>query len=468
MRINSRLAWHVLFFGLPLVLGLLCHSLFNLVDTLVVGQLPGIEGAAAIAVTGLCDPVTTFQTILFNGPIAGAGVLIARAFGKRDDEDLRKTAMRATGFVLALSAVLSIPGYLFAEEIARAMGAKAGEQLAQCTLYLEILLGGGVTAGMFLYLTTLERALGRTAVFMGFFMISNVLNLVLCVFLVYGQGPYPPFVPSFVGPIAEAVNAPRLGVIGSAWATFWARALSALLLAGIAIARGPLRGALHWLIPQGKAAIELLRIGLWTNGQIAARGVAGGVLIRALQEAGGGDEAVVGGIFVGMKIELVLILLAFGWGAAAQTLVATSLGAGKPDRARQEEWACMIYATLIGAALVIPLAIWAPTVASQFNDDPKLIEWGALYVRMMAPAFILAPLGVVISQTMIARDRLRIPVIVDSLVLILGMAPALVIVTLAGGASIALIVVNIVANVALAAAYVVIRLLLLRRKTATA
>lgn len=75
----------------------------------------------------------------------------------------------------------------------------------------------------------------------------------------------------------------------------------------------------------------------------------------------------------------------------------------------------------------------------------------------------VAPLGVVISQAMIARNRLRIPVIVDSIVLILGMAPALIIVTLAGGASRALIIVNVIANVALAAAYVVIRLLVLRK-----
>jgi Na+-driven multidrug efflux pump len=81
---NSRLARHVLFFGLPLVLGLAAHALFNLVDTLLVGQLGEEEGARAISVTGLCDPITTLQTILFNGPIAGAGVILSRAFGERE------------------------------------------------------------------------------------------------------------------------------------------------------------------------------------------------------------------------------------------------------------------------------------------------------------------------------------------------------------------------------------------------
>ncbi|MBK9975094.1 MAG: MATE family efflux transporter [Planctomycetes bacterium] len=466
MRPDSRLARHVLLFGLPLVLGLACHSLFNLVDTLLVGQLPGGEGTASIAVTGLCDPITTFQTILFNGPIAGAGVLMARAVGARDEVELRRVAMRATGFVVALSLAISLPGYLFAREIALAMGAQAGWQLQQCTSYLEILLGGGVTAGMFLYLTTIERSLGRTAIFMAFFMLSNVLNLGIGVFLIYGTGPHPDFVPGFVGDIARALNVPRLGVIGSAWSTFWARAIAGALLLAISVARGPLRGAWHWLVPQGKAVLELTRIGLWNNGQIAARGIAGGILIRTLQEAGGGNPAILGGIFVGLKIELVLILLAFGWGAAAQTLVATSLGAGRTDRARHEERLAILFATAIGTLLVVPLCLFAEQVSSLFNDDPALIEWSSNYLRLMAPALIVTPISIVISQAMVARNHLRTPVVVDSLVLLLGMAPALILVVMAGGGSTALIVINIVANLVLAAVYVGLRIRLLRRATA--
>src|SRR5688572_14930331 len=183
---DSRLARQVLFFGLPLVAGLAAHAMFNLVDTLLVGQLGDVEGAQAISVTGLCDPITTFQTILFNGPIAGAGVLLARSAGARDMEGLRQIALRSAGFVIALSLVMAVPGVLFAEEIATAMGAKAGWQLEQCEEYLKIMIGAGITAGMFLYLTTVERALGRTLVFLTYFMLSNVLNAVLCLFLIYG------------------------------------------------------------------------------------------------------------------------------------------------------------------------------------------------------------------------------------------------------------------------------------------
>ena len=450
---DSRLARHVLFFGLPLVLGLACHALFNLVDTLLVGQLGGAEGAGAISVTGLCDPITTFQTIIFNGPIAGAGVLLALRHGASDDAGLRQVALRATGFVIALSLVMAVPGYFFAEEIARAMGARPGWQLEDCTTYLEIMLGGGITAGMFLYLTTVERSIGRTGVFLGFFMLSNVLNLGLGLLLIYGDGPYPGWYPGFL----RNLGLPRLGVIGSAWSTVLARAAAGVLLLGFGLWRGHMRGALKWLWPQGKTALEMLRVGLWNNGQIAARGLAGGIMIRAMQEAGGGNPHVVGGIFVGLKIELLLILLSFGWGAAGQTLVATSIGAGHKDRAKQEERLALAFATLTGIALVVPMVLFAGPIARVFNPEPELVHWAETYVQIMAIALVFVPVNIVISQVMVARNQLRIPVITDSIVLLGVMSPAMIIATLAGASVQTLVIINVATNIGLTLVYLVIR-----------
>lgn len=455
---DSRLARHVLFFGLPLVVGLACHALFNLVDTLLVGQLGAVEGARAISVTGLCDPITTFQTILFNGPIAGAGVLLARRHGMNDDEGVRRVIMRAAGFVIALSIAMGVPGFIWAEEIATAMGAHAGWQLQQCTEYLKVMLGGGVTAGMFLYLTTVERSLGRTGVFLTFFMLSNLLNAGFGVVLVYGEGPYPSFIPGFVQGIGQSLNVPRLGVIGSAWSTVAARAIAGLLVLGYGVCKGHMRGKLSWLWPKGKTVMELVRIGVWNNGQVAARGIAGGIMIRSLQEAGGGNPNVVGGIFIGLKIELLLILLSFGWGAAAQTLVATSLGAGKPDRANHEERLAVVFAIAFGVALTVPLFLFSRQIAAVFNPDPELVGWAETYVRMMAIAFVFVPVNIVISQAMVSRNRLKTPVMIDSIVLLGIMSPIMIIAALSGASVKSLVVVNVVVNIALTLIYVAVRL----------
>lgn len=448
----------VFLFGLPLILGLAAHAIFNIVDTWLVGQLPGQEGAFGIAVTGLCDPVTTFQTILLNGPIAGAGVLIATRVGARDDEGLRRMALQATGFVLVLSVLLGVPGVVFARDLALMMGAGRGDDAAQldhCTRYLQVLLGGGFTGGMFLYLATLQRAVGSVKAFMALFVVSNVLNLVFCIMLIYGQGPYPDFLPDWWGRLAEALSLPRLGVVGSAWGAVLARVVSVAL--AIALARGYLRGPLHWLWPRGEALWNLVSIGFWKNGQVAVRGIAGGVLIRALQGAGGGDENVVSGVFVGMKIELLLTLVAFGWGTASQTLVATSLGAGKPARGRAEERASMGLALLCGGAATAVLLGCAREIASLFNPQPELVHWSERFLVITAASFVLTPLNVVISQTMFARLHLRLPVLIDGAVLLGVMVPLLAACAFGGAGVEVLLWINTSCNVALTAVYVIVR-----------
>ena len=462
-----ELTRRVFLFGLPLILGLAAHAIFNIVDTYLVGQLPGAEGAAGIAVTGLCDPITTFQTILLNGPIAGAGVLIATRVGARDNEGMRKMALQATGFVLLLSFALGVPGVIFARELSLMMGAGHGgdpEQLEHCTQYLQVLLGGGFTGGMFLYLATLQRAVGSVKAFMALFLTSNVLNLLFCVMFIYGQGPYPEFVPAWWGNIAQTLHLPRLGVVGSAWGAVAARVVSVVL--AVALARGYLRGPLAWLWPRGRALWDLCSIGFWKNGQVAVRGIAGGVLIRALQGVGGGDEAVVSGVFVGMKIELLLTLIAFGWGTASQTLVATSIGAGKPLRGRAEERACMGLSLACSMAATALLLLLARDLAAWFNPEPELVHWSERFLVITAASFVLTPLNVVISQTMFSRMHLRLPVLIDGGVLLLVMVPALAIAAFAGAPVEALLWINTACNVALTAVYVLVRWKMRREATA--
>jgi Na+-driven multidrug efflux pump len=449
------LSRRVLLFGLPLILGLATHAIFNLVDTYLVGQLPGAEGEAGIAVTGLCDPITTFQTILFNGPIAGAGVLIAMRFGARDDEGVRKLALHGTGFVLLLSVLLGVPGAIFARELALIMGAAPGAQLEHCTQYLRVLLGGGITGGLFLYLATLQRAVGSVKAFMALFITSNVFNLLFCVMFIYGAGPYPHFVPGFWGEFASALNLPRLGVVGSAWGTVCARGCGVAL--AIVIGRGYLSGSIAWLWPRGRALWDLVSIGFWKNGQVAVRGIAGGVLIRALQGASGGDASVVSGVFVGMKIELLLTLVAFGWGTAAQTLVATSLGAGKPERGRAEERASMVLALACGAASTALLLVFAREVAAWFNSAPELVHWSERFLWITALSFVLTPLNVVISQTMFARMHLRLPVIIDGGVLLLVMVPLLIVFAFVDARVETLLWINTICNAAMTGVYVLVR-----------
>src|SRR5690606_11532095 len=105
----------------------------------------------------------------------------------------------------------------------------------------------------------------------------------------------------------------------------------------------------------------------------------------------------------------------------------------------------------------VPLFVFAEEVAAIFNPEPGLVYWAETYVKLMAVAFVLTPVNIVISQAMAARNRLSIPVITDSIVLLGLMTPALIIATLAGAGVKALVLINSGSVILLTIVYVAIR-----------
>ena len=71
---------HILKFALPLLLGNLFQQLYNMVDTWVIGQFGSNEAYAAVGNTG---PIINILIGFYSGFATGAGVLIARHFGRK-------------------------------------------------------------------------------------------------------------------------------------------------------------------------------------------------------------------------------------------------------------------------------------------------------------------------------------------------------------------------------------------------
>src|SRR5690606_34711079 len=132
-------------------------------------------------------------------------------------------------------------------------------------------------------------------------------------------------------------------------------------------------------------------------------------------------------------------------------------GAGKPERAAHEERLAVVFAVLTGIALTVPLFVFAAGVAAVFNPEPALVGWAETYVQLMAVAFLFVPVNIVISQALVSRDRLKTPVLIDSIVLLGVMTPAMIIATLAGAPVKALIILNAGVNIALTLIYVAVR-----------
>lgn len=121
-----------------------------------------------------------------------------------------------------LSALASVSGYLFSEQLVRFMGAADAETLAGGTVYLQIqFLGFVPPMALTSTLTATLRGVGHTRIAMIYNLISNLVNVVLNYLLIHGHFGFPP----------------RLELAGASLATIIGQAV-AFVLAVAVVLRG--------------------------------------------------------------------------------------------------------------------------------------------------------------------------------------------------------------------------------------
>ena len=104
---QGSVAKGMLTFAVPIFLSNLFQQLYNAVDSLIVGNFLGEHALAAVGSSG---SLIFLLTGFVNGVSLGAGVLVARYFGAKDDEALRKAVHTTVALGLAAGAALTVIG----------------------------------------------------------------------------------------------------------------------------------------------------------------------------------------------------------------------------------------------------------------------------------------------------------------------------------------------------------------------
>ena len=100
---TGRLLPTVIQFALPLFISSLVQSLFTAADTAVVGNFTAGDDTA-VASIGAANPVVFLLVNSFIAFSTGAGIIIARAIGARDEDQIK----RSTDTAVIFSAVLGL------------------------------------------------------------------------------------------------------------------------------------------------------------------------------------------------------------------------------------------------------------------------------------------------------------------------------------------------------------------------
>lgn len=136
----------LLFYFFPILLGTFFQQFYNTVDAIIVGNFVGT--AALGAVGGATSVIINFLVNLFVGLSSGATVVIARYYGARQGEELRKAVHTAAAIALTAGVLITALGLVLADPVLRLMGTPS-DVMGYAQVYLKVYFSG--TIASFIY-----------------------------------------------------------------------------------------------------------------------------------------------------------------------------------------------------------------------------------------------------------------------------------------------------------------------------
>lgn len=357
----------ILYFSGPLLLANVLQIANSMLDRMWTARLLGLDALGAIAIS---TQIYLVVLALAMGITLGANIVIARAFGARDDRGIEKAVSSGVFLVLTTSFLTSTALFVWSEPILKFAGTPVNLVPAAAE-YLRI-VGEGLLFVFALNLATfIFRGVGDTRKPMRFLILAVLLNMGLDPILIGGWGPVP-----------------AMGLKGAAWAWNLAQA-GALVYALRLLARTGLLPSLSLkaFLPDVRLSARILALGLPASAQQLLMSL-GMVAIQGVVN-GFGPGAVAAFAAVGTVDNMVLLPMA-SLGSALMALTGQSLGAGRPERVReglrQALFCCFVFTAGVAlACFFCPRLLLSPFIGP---EDGAVLSLGLSYLHKMAIPYL--------------------------------------------------------------------------------
>ncbi len=364
----------ILMFAMPMLLGNVFQQLYNIIDSIIVGNFLGKEALAAV---GASFPVMFVLISLIIGVSSGFTIVIAQYFGAKDYASVKRTINTLIIFLLISSVVLTIIGLMFSRQIFEMMALPA-HIIPGAVEYFDVFMYGLILMFGYNGISSILRGLGDSKTPLYFLMIATVLNIIL-VFL---------FIEGF-----------HWGIAGAAWATVIAQGVSFVLSVIYVYKYNTLfqfsRSSFHI---DKTIFMKSLKIGIPTGLQQTFLALGMVALMRIVNDFG---TDTIAAYTVAGRIDSFAALPAMNFGMALSTFVGQNIGANKVDRVKKGYRATLLMTTFISVAVTLVVAIFGRGIMSLFSHDPNVITIGASYLVIVSSFYL------VFSAMMISNGVMR-------------------------------------------------------------
>ena len=345
-----------------MLLGNLFQQLYNIVDTIIVGNILGKEALAAV---GASFPIIFTLISLIIGVASGGTIVIAQYFGAKDFKNVKRAIDTLYIFFFFASVILSVVGVYFTEDIFRLVQLPE-EILPQAKTYLTIYLSGLIVFFGFNGTSAILRGLGDSKTPLYFLIISTFFNIGLDLL----------FILVF-----------KWGIAGAALATVISQG-GAFLTAIVYLNK--YHKIISFTISEfqfdNRIFRQSLRIGLPTGIQHTFVSLGHLALMTIVNTFG---TNVIAAYSAAIRIDNLAILPAMNFGAALATFVGQNLGAGKSTRVKSGLRSTLIMSSSVSLTVTLIVVLFKKQLIGLFTSDPEVIRIGSEYLLIVCSFYLL-------------------------------------------------------------------------------
>ncbi len=389
-------------FSLPILLANILQSLNGSVNSIWVGRY---LGEAALTATSNANTVMFLLIGAAFGVALAATILIGQKIGANDLREAKQVVGTSATFFAGISVTMAITGLLCCRPLLAAMSTPP-DSLELAVAYMRVIFLALPFLYMYAFVMAVLRGAGDSTTPFYFMLLSVGIDIALNPLFIFGFGPVP-----------------RMGIAGSALATFVAQAVTlTALIRHLYRRRNRLclhQAELAYLRINWSIVRILVKKGIPMSAQMLVVSLSAVLMITLVNRFGVDATAAFG---AAMQIWNYIQMPAFAVGMGISAMSAQNVGAGKWERVTRIAGVGVLYSVLLTGSIVLvielldtrifglflPAGSQALAIASHLNRivTGSFIFFGisvALFGVVRATGAVIAPLVVLTISLLVVR-----------------------------------------------------------------
>lgn len=369
--------------SLPAIAAQLVNLLYNLVDRMYIGHIPG-EGAMALTGLGVTMPlivlVMAFASLASVGGAPRAAIMMGR--GKKDEAE--RILGNCTAGLTVVAVVLTAVLLLFGRQALMVFGASE-ETIGYAWDYMSIYAVGTIAVQYSLGLNPFITTQGFTKISMCTVLIGAVCNIILDPIFIFAFG---------------------MGVKGAALATILSQVISAVWVVGFLTGKKTnLKIRRQNLRIQPSVYLPCVALGLATFVMQSTESLLSISFNSSLLRYGG--DLAVGAMTILSSVMNFALMPLQGFTQGSQPIISFNYGAGNKKRVgscyKVLLVVCFTYSTVIWlTAMIVP-----QMYAAIFTSDPALTQMTVHALRIYMAVIFMFGLQIACQQTFVSMGNAK-------------------------------------------------------------